>query len=265
MTGAGTKTQHHKAVEMTTSIVREGKKGMSAAEIGTKLHLNRHAVSSVLRDNGIGTPNKRSADRIERREEVLGLVRDNPSCSIKDLSEWTGLNPHTVAGYLAGTDEESLIITRNAQIVQYTKADMKRSLQRVFKENLNDAERKKGMSRELYDVHRIRGVDPSPAHLVQVYGSWTSALKAARVRHGRAVRTDYRKTYTDEQCWEAAREYLDHAQTTGERPTVLAFTDWCRSFAGTIPSAPLVLNRCGRWSDIRRAILLSDLGLDEVA
>lgn len=262
---ANTKTQHQRAIEMTTSIVREGKKGVPAADIAAKLHLNRHAVSTVLRDNGVGTPNKRSAERIERKAEVLEMVRDNPGCSIKDLSEWTGLNPHTVAGYVTGSEEESLIITRNARAAAFTKADMKRSLQRVFKESLTDAERKKGMSREVYDRYRIGKVDPSPAHLVQIFGSWTDACKAARVRPGRAVRSDYTKTYTDDQCWEAAREYLDHAASTGERPTVLAFTDWCRSFAGTIPSAPLVLNRLGRWSDIRRAVLLSDLGLDEVA
>lgn len=257
-----TKTQHQKAIDMTTSIVSLAKEGLSSVDIAERLHLNRHVVSTVLRDNGIGSPNKRSEDRAARKAETLELVRDNPGCSIKDVSEWTGLNAHTVAGYLAGTEEESLIISRNAREAVYTKADMKRSLQRVFKENLDDVERKKGMSRELYDVHRIRTVDPSTAHLVQTFGSWTAACKAARVKPGRAVRKDYSRTFTDEQCWEAASEFLDHARSTGEKPTVIAFTDWCRSYAGTVPSAPLVLNRCGRWSDIRRTLMYEDLGLE---
>jgi len=257
-----TQTQHQRAVEMTTSIVSLAEEGLTAMEIAARLHLNRHVVSTVLRDNGIGRPNKRSEDRIARREEVLQLIRDNPGCSLKDLSDWTGLNTHTVAGYVTGSDEEKLIISRNSREAQYTKADMKRSLQRVFKENLDDVERKKGMSRELYDIHRIRTVDPSTAHLVQTFGSWTDACKAARVRPGRAVRSDYSKTYSDDQCWEAAREYLDHTVATGERPTVVGFTEWCRSFAGTVPSAPLVLNRLGRWSDIRRTLMYEDLGLE---
>jgi hypothetical protein len=100
---------------------------------------------------------------------------------------------------------------------------------------------------------RIQG--PSVARIVQLFGSWTAACSAVGVSSGEALRSNYERTWDDEQLFGFVERFLREPAHHGASHQ---FDIWRSTVNGTqkVPSLGTVRNILGgTWGDIRTSTL----------
>ena len=100
---------------------------------------------------------------------------------------------------------------------------------------------------------RIQG--PSVARIVQLFGSWSAACSSVGVSSGEALRSNYERTWDEEQLFGFVERFLREPAHHGASHQ---FDLWRSSVNGTqkVPSLGTVRNILGgTWGDIRTATL----------
>ena len=100
---------------------------------------------------------------------------------------------------------------------------------------------------------RVQG--PSVARIVQLFGSWTAACADVGVSSGEALRSNYERTWNEEQLFVFVERFL---LIPVHRGASHQFDIWRASMIGTskVPSLGTVRNIVGgTWNDIRTAAL----------
>ena len=100
---------------------------------------------------------------------------------------------------------------------------------------------------------RVQG--PSVARIVQLFGSWTAACADVGVSSGEALRSNYERTWNEEQLFTFVERFL---LVPAHRGASHQFDIWRATVNGTtkVPSLGTVRNIVGgTWNDIRTATL----------
>ena len=100
---------------------------------------------------------------------------------------------------------------------------------------------------------RIQG--PSVARIVQLFGSWSAACSSVGVSSGEALRSNYERTWNEEQLFGFVERFLREPAHHGASHQ---FDLWRSTVNGTqkVPSLGTVRNSLGgTWGDIRTATL----------
>jgi hypothetical protein len=100
---------------------------------------------------------------------------------------------------------------------------------------------------------RVQG--PSVARIVQLFGSWTAACADVGVSSGEALRSNYERTWNEEQLFVFVERFL---LIPVHRGASHQFDIWRATVNGTtkVPSLGTVRNIVGgTWNDIRTAAL----------
>ena len=100
---------------------------------------------------------------------------------------------------------------------------------------------------------RVQG--PSVARIVQLFGSWSAACSAVGVSSGEALRSNYERTWDDEQLFGFVERFLREPAHHGASHQ---FDIWRSTVNGTqkVPSLGTVRNILGgTWGDIRTSTL----------
>jgi Homing endonuclease associated repeat len=104
-----------------------------------------------------------------------------------------------------------------------------------------------------YDERRIAG-EPALATYVLRFGSWSEACRQAGLNaHVRA--NPPKRRWTEMDMLQAVRQYAEHADTTGEIPTVLGYDAWRKTQPVKLPSFSTMRFQTGRnWLDLLKAV-----------
>jgi hypothetical protein len=88
------------------------------------------------------------------------------------------------------------------------------------------------------------------------FGSWADACAAAGVETGNALR-EYDSTWSDSDLVRIVRQFLWESRDTSW--SIQNYDDWRARHESQLPSAGLLRNRLGTWSEIRVLALEADL------
>lgn len=102
---------------------------------------------------------------------------------------------------------------------------------------------KNGLSAAKYNQMRT-SMQPSSALIIQRFGSWNSALKAAGLTPAAANRT-YERKYQLSEVVEWVRRYL----ATADQPSYQDFSEWLKS-QHSAPAAQTCRNIGGSWQQL---------------
>ena len=242
--------QRERAERYKRAIIHDWQQGSSISQLARDHGVSRAVINRLLEVNGVRgeSPDKKSMDRESRRQDLIKWLRENPGVTINDAADALGLSPRTVSDYLVATEEEMLIVTVRGKPQEFSREEMLASLRRVFW-LLPEEERSKGLSKSVYAANA--GDGPSVSLFEKRFPSWRKACEEAGVMAVRQNRRVYTRTFTDDDLLSAVAECMEE---TGD-PTFANYTAWAQESGGRYPSGALVLNRLGRWSEVRRKAL----------
>ena len=236
------------------AIVEMRREGASLDTIGRTFGLSRERVRQVVKAKGgvdLDTVRdaRRMADRArdERlRELIFSAVATRLPRSHRDVA------------LLIGAEEGEVRRVGGRELTAYLgtshKAASRWSEEATFKALREAATYEWPLSRGAYqgllDSGEVAG--PSVARIEQVYGWATACHRAGVESPGREGRV-YQSTWTDEDLWHYAAEYVKH---TGPAAPFQGYQRWRADHAPEAPSSGVLRNRLGKWNDVRRTILL---------
>ena len=241
--------------------------GASYQEIGDEYGYTREMIRQVLAD----VPGVEDAWKIAQRQERQELA--------DEVAEWLLVNGPVMRSVVMETFDLSMsqlaamttdfalpsyliLIDSKTRPLDYTEADIVRSLKRVWKRVKKDDPTAEGMAHVAYETHR-GAEDPSSALLISRYG-WNAICEKAGVTPGHATRPldSYSTAWDDEDILDAVAEYVRESLAAKERPAYVGYDRWQRG-RDYAPSGSHVRNRMrylglGTWPEILGAALNRD-------
>jgi hypothetical protein len=247
--GAGP-TQRDQALQQRKEILHQWRTGVAISQIARERSIARSVISWLLEQEGARDEqaDSRAARRTVRKQSVLEWVRRNPGSTTMDASLALGINHRTIANYLIGEAEQSLIVEKRTRGRQHTRDAMLQHLQHAWR-HVPDDRRRRGLSKGLFIAFSAGGA-PSPALYEKRFRTWRQACLEAGVPSPEAYRS-YSRRFDEDALLDALELFM---KETGET-SFAAYSAWARDRKGSAPSGPLVINRFGRWSAARRRLL----------
>jgi hypothetical protein len=233
-------------------IVARRAAGARLAEIGAEFGLTRERVRQIIAEHG--GPSRRTVAqfaaeraeqaRLELRERALSVLDTQPGVSLAELSEALGERPAAVRAAL-GADARRLLRHSKARIGRVDSDELLEGLRLAAE--LTDGP----LTGTAYDrIESMLGLQ-SRVRIVQRFGTWVSACELAGVTPGRAVRDNYRRSWTKEEMLDWVIAYLGDPRSPG---TYAGYGAFARVTDGA-PSATTLRNELGTWADIKSAAL----------
>ncbi len=189
-----------------------------------------------------------SSDNGERGDPaaaVRAFLAEHPGSSRAEVAAAVGV-PATSVGKLLGEDARRLLVTSSAQESDFTEASILAVLRDVA------AALGEPLSADSYDEVWRDYSGPSSVRIIQRFGSWNTACRAAGLRVN-AGRTVYRRSWTQEQLVDAVADYLG---SPGSRGSYAGYQAWAKEHDGR-PSAQTVRNVLGNWATAKSAALVA--------
>jgi hypothetical protein len=177
------------------------------------------------------------------RDRLLTIMRENPGCTRRQLSELSGLSEARMPGILG--DEVRLLVQENKKDPTFSDEDIKQALIRGVQLAGEP------LTATGYDAVKDRFAGPSSVRVIQRYSTWSQACEQAGVVHGRPRRPKYQRRWTDEEMLEWVATYFQSAEFRG---SYADFSQWAKQTLGS-PSAQSVRNRLGSWQQVKRDAL----------
>lgn len=178
----------------------------------------------------------------DRAQEIRAAASEHPKATLSMLAEITGHSLSDVKEALDWSERE-----RRTDVQVYPSV----SDEAIFAVIRRVAALPGGepLTGSFYDEHRDGGV--SHARLLQRFGTWTAACKAAGVvpRAANPGRV-YTRNWTTDVMVDWVWAYLSNS----ESPTYAKFEKWLRDQSGA-PSAQTIRNSLGSWVEMKRAAI----------
>lgn len=223
-------------------------------EVGQAFGLTRERVRQIVAKMGgvdrADVATARNAEREERRRRVRKRVFSVVA---------TGLARSTAeVAIMADCDEDTIRRVGGRELSAYLGVK-KRGRVRWSQEDVTAALRaaetyewplSRNAYQQLIDKGEVQG--PSAARIEQLYG-WAAACDLAGVERTQRPGRAYQSTWTDDDLWHFARNYIEHR---GPTATFHGYDVWRTEHAPGAPSSGVLRGRLGRWNDIRRTILI---------
>ena len=196
--------------------------------------------------------------RSELTERISEFLNSHPGATLSEISAalaaplpaiTTAARP--VEWLILGEDELTEPTERvESQTISVTRERARGALQAA---NLMASPLTHNAYTELLRSGRIQG--PSVARIVQLFGSWSAACSSVGVSSGEALRSNYERTWDEEQLFGFVERFLQEPAHHGASHQ---FDLWRSTVNGTqkVPSLGTVRNILGgTWGDIRTATL----------
>ena len=151
-----------------------------------------------------------SGGRGDPAAAVRAFLAEHPGSSRAEVAAAVGV-PATSVGKLLGEDARRLLVTSSAQESDFTEASILAALRDVA------AALGEPLSADSYDEVWRDYSGPSSVRIIQRFGSWNTACRAAGLRVN-AGRTVYRRSWTQDQLVDAVAEISSRPAREGPTP-----------------------------------------------
>ena len=196
--------------------------------------------------------------RSELTERISEFLHSHPGATLTEVSNALGASlpaitaaAHPVEWLILGEDELTEPTERvESQTISVTRERARGALQAA---NLMATPLTHNAYTALLRSGRIQG--PSVARIVQLFGSWSAACSSVGVSSGEALRSNYERTWDEEQLFGFVERFLREPAHHGASHQ---FDLWRSTVNSTqkVPSLGTVRNILGgTWGDIRTATL----------
>jgi Homing endonuclease associated repeat len=179
--------------------------------------------------------------------DLRARVRDfpgrRPGSTLKDVALALGVVAADVSRVM-GDDARRLLVRERAKEDEYADADIIAVLAAVAAAHGNP------LAADTYEVIWRDYSGPSSVRIVQRFGSWNAACRAAGLRTNPG-RPAYTRQWSEVQLLSAVADYLE---SPGSRGTYAGYDAWAR-LGVSRPSAQTVRNQVGNWATAKKAAL----------
>jgi hypothetical protein len=219
---------------------------------------NRNATTATTKATRTRTKPTKAEVRSELTERISEYLTTHPGATLNEISTalaaplpaiTTSARP--VEWLILGDDELTAPTERvESQTISVTRDRARGALQAA---NLMASPLTHNAYTALLRSGRIQG--PSVARIVQLFGSWSAACSSVGVSSGEALRSNYERTWDEEQLFGFVERFLREPAHHGASHQ---FDLWRSTVNGTqkVPSLGTVRNILGgTWGDIRTATL----------
>lgn len=241
MSDMDTRTEREQA--RLADCIQRRRDGQTLAEIGAVYGVSRERIRQILGD-------RVSAEAVSdglarRRRRQIREALDRPM-TVGELADLVDMPRHVVNEHV-DPDLRAFLIFPQASTPRHSDEDLLALLREA-------AEAVEGpLTAKAYTDLRATSPHPDRWPTVLTYanrfGSWSAALAAAGVEGGARPRSGYVNSLSEEQCFNAVRDFL----ATGAR-TAAAYDQWARGREGA-PSLSRLRQRFGGWNDIKHRAL----------
>jgi len=219
---------------------------------------SKNATTATAKATRTRTKPTKAEVRSELTERISEYLTTHPGATLNEIS--TGLAAplpaittaaRPVEWLILGDDELTAPTERvESQTISVTRDRARGALQAA---NLMATPLTHNAYTALLRSGRIQG--PSVARIVQLFGSWSAACSSVGVSSGEALRSNYERTWDEEQLFGFVERFLREPAHHGASHQ---FDLWRSTVNGTqkVPSLGTVRNILGgTWGDIRTATL----------
>nr|WP_286189336.1 Z1 domain-containing protein [Sanguibacter hominis] len=228
--------------------------GATLEEIGRLFGITRERARQIIkRLGGVAREDVRAARdtargaRDERvRARILALAATGLARSMSQIALMANLDEAEVQR-IGGKDLKAFLGARKEAAARWSREDI---IAAIAAASTYAWPLSRSAYQKLVDTGEIVG--PSAARIEQVYG-WGAACALAGVESRQSPRAYYQSNWTDDDLWHFARRYIDEA---GSAATFYGYDGWRASHASEGPSSGVLRQRLGRWSEIRRRVLI---------
>ena len=242
--------------------------GLRQSTVADQFGLSRERVRQLASKAGVGGRESRRAAKLAAeqktiaiREKVREWVRAHPGCSLEEVA--AELKLKRVDKSELPSDVTHLIIDLLPQNywapVKYSEEATLAALRQSFEirnplSSMYGESSRLSVSGPYYDKLRRSGqIDgPSSERIIQVFGSWTAACKAAGVPSPPAIRAEYTRRWSDEELVGYVAEFL----TASSSAAMDSFELWCREEDSRPSPGTVRLQLRLSWSEAKGAALL---------
>ena len=218
----------------------------------------KSSVSAPAKATRTRTKQTKAEVRSELTDRISEFLTSHPGATLTEVSNALGapLPAITTAArpvewLILGDDELTAPTERvESQTISVTRERARGALQAA---NLMASPLTHNAYTALLRSGRIQG--PSVARIVQLFGSWSAACSSVGVSSGEALRSNYERTWDEEQLFGFVERFLREPAHHGASHQ---FDLWRSTVNGTqkVPSLGTVRNILGgTWGDIRTATL----------
>ena len=218
----------------------------------------KSSVSAPAKATRTRTKQTKAEVRSELTERISEFLTSHPGATLTEVSDALGAPLPAIT--TAARPVEWLILGDNeltepterveSQTISVTRERARGALQAA---NLMASPLTHNAYTALLRSGRIQG--PSVARIVQLFGSWSAACSSVGVSSGEALRSNYERTWDEEQLFGFVERFLREPAHHGASHQ---FDLWRSTVNGTqkVPSLGTVRNILGgTWGDIRTATL----------
>ena len=218
----------------------------------------KSSVSAPAKATRTRTKQTKAEVRSELTERISEFLTSHPGATLTEVSNALGAPLPAIT--TAARPVEWLILGDNeltepterveSQTISVTRERARGALQAA---NLMASPLTHNAYTALLRSGRIQG--PSVARIVQLFGSWSAACSSVGVSSGEALRSNYERTWDEEQLFGFVERFLRELAHHGASHQ---FDLWRSTVNGTqkVPSLGTVRNILGgTWGDIRTATL----------
>ena len=218
----------------------------------------KSSVSAPAKATRTRTKQTKAEVRSELTERISEFLTSHPGATLTEVSNALGAPLPAIT--TAARPVEWLILGDNeltepterveSQTISVTRERARGALQAA---NLMASPLTHNAYTALLRSGRIQG--PSVARIVQLFGSWSAACSSVGVSSGEALRSNYERTWDEEQLFGFVERFLREPAHHGASHQ---FDLWRSTVNGTqkVPSLGTVRNILGgTWGDIRTATL----------
>lgn len=228
--------------------------GATLDDIGKAFGITRERARQIVAKLGGVDPAVVHAARRSTREAGDAQLRDRAFAVVA-----TGIaRSYSDVAFLIGSDDETVRRLGGRKLSAYLglakQAGVRWSDDDVISALQSAATYEWPLSRGGYQSLLDEGeiVGPSAARIEQLHG-WASACALAGVESPRREGRAYQSNWTDGDLWHYARMYIEH---TGPTASFNGYDIWRAENDADAPSSGVLRGRLGKWSEIRRKVLI---------
>jgi transcriptional regulator with XRE-family HTH domain len=223
--------------------------GETLAAIAAYYGLTRERVRQILRKHGGPTADAarraragaRAAADAQVRASILEWLDDRPGQSRQDVATHFGIPESEISRLLGGAASRLLIRAQPGE-PQFSDGEICDLLAYIAEEEGEP------LSSDTYDSVYLEYGGPVSGRVIQRFGSWNNACRAAGLETNQG-RPSYSRRWTEGDLVEAVAAYL---QSPGSNGTYRGYETWARRTPDA-PSAQTVRNMLGPWSAAKTA------------
>jgi hypothetical protein len=248
-----------KNAERDKAIIELALAGSTLQEIASQYGVSGERVRRILIQNNAQTPievrKQIKTQNEESDNQKSGLlqnwVKTHMGCTFVELSLGTDIKQKDCVRHLPGDSKHLILKPGEVTNCWITK---KWTDNQIFDGIRLAANIKTPLSRVSYDrirkEHEIDG--PSGVRILQRFGFWASACEQAGVQSGKAVRSNYQRTWSELELINWLAVFMRQSPTSSHD----AYNQWSKAQVGA-PGGQTIRNTLGSWAECCELALLA--------